>query len=463
MYLTRRGRTFVLGVFAIVPVAFIFSILLSQLATTKIEIEPIAVSDTLAGAGQKPDVISAKLIEHIRKIEKTAATTMNIRGVSLAGEQPDISIPGAGISIAAVVSYLRPLLNDRAAHISGEITEAGRDVFRFRVTLRLNGIFLYGSQRYVGVSELDDELKAAAEQVVHGTEAYVYASYLYPEHTEDAKKVINDIIDRPAPDEDTVRAYNLRGLILHDEGRRDAAILAYETSIFLAKKYGIANFAAPHINLGNTLFESGRVKDVRLAIVHYQKAIELQPDSADARMRLGDALLETRRVDEAIDSYLIAAKLDDQNSYIFRGIAKALRSSAAQRDGRYDIAARLLAEWDVAHGQFDEAIEIYKKALTKAPSATAVVTPKLADAYYKKGQKLMDEDRHEACIAFRNALAIMRAEVAYRAAVRDWRPGQALQGGRPATQRCPQPLPEGPGIGVAGSHGAPEGRRAPYP
>jgi tetratricopeptide (TPR) repeat protein len=447
LYVTR-GRTFVLSVFAIASIAFIFYILLSELGR-KIEIEPIAVPDRLAEFGLKPDIISAKLIEDIRQIEKQAAKNWQTKGVishvSLAGEHPDISIPGAGISIASVVSYLGPLLGDRAARISGEITGTGRDVFR--VTLRFNGIVLYASQRDIGVNELDQELTAAAESIVGRTEAYVYAEYLYPERTEEAKVAINNIIDNGLEsDEDTAKAYNLWGLILHGEGRRDAAIRKYETSISLAEKYGIADFAAPHINLGNTLFESGRVKDVRDAIVQYQEAIEMQPDSADARIRLGNALLKTGKVDAAIDNYLAAVKLEQRNSFAFKGISEALTGStageaprSAQRDGpqpggpvsRYAAAARLLARWYATLGRYDEAIEMYDRALSLAPSAAAVVNPELAEAYYNKGLQLMDEDRRSAaCIAFKKARAKMPGEVAYRVIIRDY--NQALARARPS-------------------------------
>jgi tetratricopeptide (TPR) repeat protein len=337
------------------------------------------------------------LIEDIRLIEKQAAEKWQTKGiishVSLAGERPDISIPGAGISIASVVSYLGPLLSDRAARISGEITGTDKDVFR--VTLRFNGIVLYASQRGVGVNELDQELTAAAESIVGRTEAYVYAEYLYPERTEEAKIIINYIIDNePESDEDTAKAYNLWGLILH--ARAGATPPSASTNVdFLAEKWR-CRFAAPHINLGNTLFESGRVKDVRDAIVQYQEAIEMQPDSADARIRLGNALLKTGKVDAAIDNYLAAVKLEQRNSFAFKGISEALTGStageaprSAQRDGpqpggpvsRYAAAARLLARWYATLGRYDEAIEMYDRALSLAPSATAVVNPELAEAY----------------------------------------------------------------------------------
>jgi tetratricopeptide (TPR) repeat protein len=445
LYVTR-GRTFVVSVFAIVSIAFIFYILLSELGR-KIEIEPIAVPDRLAESGLKPDIISAKLIEDIRLIEKQAAKNWQTKGVishvSLAGERPDISIPGAGISIASVVSYLGPLLGDRADRISGEITGTGRDIFR--VTLRFNGIVLYASQRGVGVNELDQELTAAAESIVGRTEPYVYAEYLYPERTEEAKVIINYIIyNGPESDEDTAKAYNLWGLILHGEGRRDAAIRKYETSISLAEKDGLTDFAAPHINLGNTLYESGRVKDVRDAIVQYQEAIELQPDSADARIRLGNALLKTGKVDAAIDNYLAAVKLEQRNSFAFKGIAEALMGLAsseaprsAQREGpqpggpvsRYAVAARLLAGWYATLGRYDEAIEMYDQALSLAPSATAVVNPELAEAYYNNGLQLMAEDRrNDACNAFKKARATMPGEVAYRVIIRDYNHALASAG-----------------------------------
>ena len=54
------------------------------------------------------------------------------------------------------------------------------------------------------------------------------------------------------------------------------------------------------------LVQKGRVDE---AIVHYQNALKLKPDFAEAHFSLGVALADSGRVDEAIAHYQMALKI----------------------------------------------------------------------------------------------------------------------------------------------------------
>jgi tetratricopeptide (TPR) repeat protein len=108
--------------------------------------------------------------------------------------------------------------------------------------------------------------------------------------------------------------YNL-GLVLHDAGRLDEAIVAFRQAIGLKPDYVMA-----HLELGKVLGEQGQRDE---AIAAFRRAIELKPDYADAHYTLGNFLFGTGRPGEAVAAYrkAIALKPDDAESHCNLGIA----------------------------------------------------------------------------------------------------------------------------------------------
>ena len=80
------------------------------------------------------------------------------------------------------------------------------------------------------------------------------------------------------------------------------------------------NDAEAYFNLGNTLKTLARWDE---AIINYQQAIDVKPDHAEAHNNLGNLFKELRRLDEALESYnqAIALKPDYIEPYINLGIA----------------------------------------------------------------------------------------------------------------------------------------------
>ena len=72
----------------------------------------------------------------------------------------------------------------------------------------------------------------------------------------------------------------------------DEAITHYQKALQIKPDY-----AEAHINLGNALLKKGGVDE---AISHYQKALQINPDYAEAHINLGNALIKKGSVDEAI-------------------------------------------------------------------------------------------------------------------------------------------------------------------
>jgi tetratricopeptide (TPR) repeat protein len=112
-------------------------------------------------------------------------------------------------------------------------------------------------------------------------------------------------------------------------------------------------FANFHLDAGQRSYREGSVPD---AIDHYQKAIVLLPDFAEAYNSLGIAYRKNHQDDSALVCYLKTIELDRKNAYAYINLANL-----------YD-----------DHGLADSAIALYRHAIESQPG--------MPDAYYNLGQ-----------------------------------------------------------------------------
>ena len=128
------------------------------------------------------------------------------------------------------------------------------------------------------------------------------------------------------------------------------------------------------IYLGNALCQKGKVDE---AIVHYQRALQIEPNSVKAHIVLGNALLQKGNVDEAIPFYQKALQIEPENSEAHNNLGNAL----------------------LQKGNLNEAITQFQKALQ--------VKPDYADACYNLGNALLQKGNlNEAIAQFQKALQI---------------------------------------------------------
>jgi len=149
-------------------------------------------------------------------------------------------------------------------------------------------------------------------------------------------------------------AWNGLGLALNQKGRADEAITCFQKAVQINP-----NCADAHNNLGLVLLPKARVDD---AIAHCQMALRLRPDYKETHINLGNALVQKGRVDEAISQY-----------------EEALRISSDYAEAHNDLANALLAK-----GKVDEAISHYHEALE--------IKPSYADARYNLGLALRQKE-----------------------------------------------------------------------
>ncbi len=168
---------------------------------------------------------------------------------------------------------------------------------------------------------------------------------------------------------DNFIGHNNLGIALLKTGNVDEAMVHYQMALEIKP-----DFAEAHNNLGNFLFQKGSVDE---AIVHYQKALEINPDYAEAHYNLGYALLKMGNVDEAIAH-----------------LQKALQINPDYAEAHNNLGYALIQK-----GRVDEATAHFQKALQ--------INPDYADAHNNLGNILLEKGSvDEAIIHFQKALQI---------------------------------------------------------
>jgi len=163
-----------------------------------------------------------------------------------------------------------------------------------------------------------------------------------------------------------------------------------------------------HNDLGNALLQKGSVDE---AIVHYQKALQIDPDYVDACYNLGNALLQKGAVDEAIAHYQKALQINPDYAKACNNLGNVLVQKGSVNEAiiHFQKALQIKPDFAEAHdnlgnallrkGKVDEAIVHFQKALQIEPDF-AEPCNNLGIALAQKGQVA------EAIAHFQRALQI---------------------------------------------------------
>jgi tetratricopeptide (TPR) repeat protein len=161
-------------------------------------------------------------------------------------------------------------------------------------------------------------------------------------------------------------------------------------------------------NIGVALVQAGRVQE---AIRHYEQALRIKPDYAEAHYNLGLALAQAGKTQEAIGHWEQALRInpDFADPHNNLGIALWLAGRVQEAIGHWAQALRINPDFADPHnnlgfvlaqtGRTQEAIEHYEQALR--------IKPDYADAHYNLGGALVQVGRvQEAIEHYEQALRI---------------------------------------------------------
>ncbi|MBN3939407.1 serine protease, partial [Nostoc sp. NMS9] len=198
-------------------------------------------------------------------------------------------------------------------------------------------------------------------------------------------------------------AYNNLGDALYDQKKLDAAVAAYEKAIQLNP-----NYADAYYNLGNALSEQ---KKLDAAVTAYQKAIQLNPNDAKAYYNLGIALTQQKKLDAAVAvlQKVIQLNPNDATGYIILGLLLSQQNKSDAAVSAYEKAIQLNPNDARAYNNLGDALYDQKKldAAVAAYEKAIQLNPNYADAYYNLGNALSEQKKLDAAVtAYQKAIQL---------------------------------------------------------
>jgi tetratricopeptide (TPR) repeat protein len=202
---------------------------------------------------------------------------------------------------------------------------------------------------------------------------------------------------------DNYFAHNNLGEALIQKGSVDEAIAHFQKALQINPDY-----AEAYYNLGEALLKKGNVDE---AIAHFQKALQINPDFAEAHNNLGEALIQKGSVDEAIAHFQKALQINPDYAEAHNNLGEALiqKGNVDEAIAHFQKALQINPDYAEAHNNLgnaliqkrnvDEAIAHYQKALQ--------IKPDYAEAHYNLGNALIQKGNVDEAIAhYQKALQI---------------------------------------------------------
>jgi tetratricopeptide (TPR) repeat protein len=375
-------------------------LIVQELRSELITIEPIEVPKALSDSGYTPGVAGYRLRDALNAYAGATApadngTSLNSAldssiaqeddslslganldlNISAGRELPDIVVPQIGLSLRAIASSIRSGLGMTGHAISGELTSQDS---KYALRLRIDGRQVFSSD--YEAENPDDLMTKAAPDVMEIIRPAAHAMARYrDQETEEALLKANEIIAHYDKSDVNVQwAYLLRGK--HALGQRD---YKEAEDMFSNAVSSNENSEQPRIQLGVSLLRQGKPDDairqfrqvlainpksataynnigvalatqanlgnegtdpakLEQAIAEYQRAIEAEPGYVLPYNNLGLALFYRDRIDDAIKQYRSAIEIDPNHVRARWNLAFALKQS----------------NFDAAVSEFREAIRL---------------------------------------------------------------------------------------------------------
>lgn len=263
---------------------------LNEARRSTIEIEPFRVSEALAKRGITGEFVAHRVADQMTAIAEKAATSMERHAVSTGDDSAlqGAVVPGTGLSLAAIVHYVRLALGWSVPHVSGELINQNQEGSLFSLIVRVRGRPAK-TIAIAGVDDLNSETPffEAARYVLRHTQPYILASYSYQMASEAALREIRFVLTN-APEDDDARAYNLWGILIENQNKFEEASRKYERALEIDPKAAYA-----WSNYGGALARLGRHEE---AISKFERALEIAPTTGKiaevARRMLGEVQRE---------------------------------------------------------------------------------------------------------------------------------------------------------------------------
>jgi tetratricopeptide (TPR) repeat protein len=391
-------------------------LLVQELTSDVVTIEPIEVPKALSDSGYTPEVAGYRLRDALTAYAEAPApgndgTHLNSNldsvahdddslnsnldlNISAGHDLPDIVVPQIGLSLRAIVSSIRGILHRTDRAISGELTT--RDG-KYALRLRIDGRQVFSSD--YEAENPDDLMTRAAPDIVEIIRPAAHAMARYRDRKEEGLLRAEEIIAHYDKSDVNVQwAYLLKGK--HALGRDN---YRQAEEMFSKAVTSNRNSEHPHMQLGVSLLRQGRPDD---AIEEFQRVLAINPKSAMAYNNIGVALatqanqkkaeLDVAKLKQAIEKYQQAIATEPGYALPYNNLGLALfhRDNIDEAIGNYrsaiEIAPKyLLARWNLAYAlqerDSDAAVAEYRAAIeyTTDTKQLAMLRTSLGDVLSK--------------------------------------------------------------------------------
>ncbi len=263
-------------------------------------------------------------------------------------EGPDIQIPGTGVSLRDLVTYLRKALCKPYKRVDGEITII-KNQEKLQLTIRVQGA--PGENFIEDIKGVEALIEKGAEYVLKILDPLTLGRYYYWKRDLKSMKELVAFIWKSGPSsQERAVAYLIEGYIHFEEKDLDRALEAWETAVFFDP-----NAPEPYTLKGIVLDIKGKYKDAITqyknalthdpeylaalnnwgialckldrradAIAKFRKTLEINPDYAEAYNNIGCVMVMEKRYNKAIGLIKEAVNLDLDNPIFYESWAEAL-------------------------------------------------------------------------------------------------------------------------------------------
>lgn len=237
-------------------------LIVQELQNDPVTIEPIAVPKTLSDSGYSPEVAGYRLRDALNAYagaipaadngsslnsvadDETSLNSKLDLNISAAHKSPNIVIPQIGLSVGAIVSYIRGVLHGTERTISGELTAQDK---KYALRLRINGKQVFSSD--YEAENPDDLMIKAAPDIMEIIRPAAHAIARYRVRKEEGLLKADEIIAHYVNSDINVQwAYLLKGKHAWTKGLQASRRHVFECSKLepeqRATAYAIGHLAA---------------------------------------------------------------------------------------------------------------------------------------------------------------------------------------------------------------------------
>lgn len=309
--LSAELRTLLLNLCLMAIVLVMIPVVALQFLHTQVIIDTFAVPPGLVQRGLGPDVVANRLWDGLEAVMGEAGSSKEGLLAIPKSQRVDFSIPDSGISIDALVYYVRQFFHLYPTRISGEFICADAACLPGGMSLRIR--VLREKLQVIQMPPMGDQpeaayFHAAAARVLGVLDPFLAAAVEVQTHPLAGLAHAEQLVRQGHPD--AIWAWNLIGTTRMNLGQTDLAIAAFRGALAIDPGFVIAQ-----TNLGSALVAKG---DYAGAAQVFDTVARTHP--GDRFLALGRYRLDLAqgRTDAAIDQVLQAETADPgKATYLF--------------------------------------------------------------------------------------------------------------------------------------------------